>query len=83
MNEHWLMRPASIRALWRGFIAILLLVLLAALPFGQDAHFAFERLFGFYALFGFVACAALIVLAKAIGIALKRRDAYYDEDQDV
>jgi len=83
MNEHWLMRPASIRALWRGFIAILLLVLLAALPFGQDAHFAFERLFGFYALFGFVACAALIVLAKAIGVVLKRRDTYYDEDQDV
>ena len=83
MKEHWLLRPASIRALWGGFMVILLLVLLAALPFGQDAHFAFERLFGFYALFGFVACAALIMLAEAIGIALKRRDAYYDEDQDV
>lgn len=83
MKEHWLLRPASIRALWGGFIVMLLLVLLAALPFSQDTHFAFERLFGFYALFGFVACAALIVLAKAIGIALKRPDTYYDEDQDV
>ncbi|MEJ7670979.1 MAG: hypothetical protein WKH97_20125 [Casimicrobiaceae bacterium] len=83
MNEHWLLRPASIRTLWGGFIAILLLVLLAALPFGQDAHFAFERLFGFYALFGFVACAALIVLAKAIGVLLKRSDTYYGKDRDV
>ena len=83
MTEHWLMRPASIRALWGGFIAILLLVLLAALPFGRDAHFALERLFGFYALFGFVACAALIVLAKAIALVLKRSDTYYDEDRDV
>lgn len=83
MKEHWLMRPASIRALWGGFIVILLLVLLAALLFGQDAHFAFERLLGFYALFGFVACAALIVLAKAFGMALTRPDTYYDEDRDV
>lgn len=43
------------------------------------AHFEIEQLFGFYAVYGFLACAALILIAKAVGLVLKRPDSYYDD----
>ena len=67
----WLTRPKTIRLLWQGFIAVLVLVVLAELRIAPDAHFAVESCF--------LACAALIVIAKAIGLVLKRPDSYYDE----
>ena len=79
MNDHWLVRPRTIRRLWQIFIAILVLTVLAELAVESHPHFAVERLFGFYALYGFLSCAVLIVIAKALGLVLKRRDTYYDE----
>lgn len=77
MNDHWLVRPKTIRRLWIGFIAVL--VLLVALdPLRRDAHFTFEALFGFGAWFGFLSCVALILFAKALGFFFKRPDSYYD-----
>lgn len=67
------------RRLWIAFIAVLVLPVLAELALEPHPHFAIERLFAFNALYGFLACAALIVLAKAIGLFLKRPDTYYDE----
>jgi len=63
--------------IWRLFLAVLTLSVLAQLFIDAHPHFAFERLFGFNALYGFLACAALIVVAKALGVLLKRRDDYY------
>lgn len=79
MNDHWLARPGTISLLWRVFIAILALTVLAELLIETHPHFAVERLFGFNALYGFLACAALIVIAKVLGFVLKRRDTYYDD----
>ena len=79
-GEHWLTRPATIRRLWQAFIAILALTVLAELAIEAHPHFAIERLFGFNALYGFLACAALILLAKAIGLVIKRPDTYYAKD---
>jgi hypothetical protein len=70
---------AAIRWLWRIFIALLALTVLAELVVEAHPHFAVERVFGAYALYGFAACAALILLAKALGLILKRPDTYYDE----
>ena len=81
MEKHWLVRPETIRLLWRIFVVVLALTVLAELAVQHEAHFAVERLFGFSALFGFVACAALIPIAKAIGMFLKRPDSYYDEER--
>jgi hypothetical protein len=81
MGKHWLVRPETIRLLWRIFVVVLALSVLAELAVRHEAHFAVERLFGFSALFGFVACAALILIAKAIGMFLKRPDSYYDEER--
>ncbi len=69
----------SIRTLWIVFIAVLALTV-AAQPFVEwHPHFAVEDLFGFNALYGFLACAALILVAKAIGLLVKRPEDYYDE----
>jgi hypothetical protein len=79
MSDHWLTRPRTLRRLWQAFIAVLALTVLAELAIQAHPHFAIERLFGFNALYGFLACAALILLAKGIGLLVKRPERYYDE----
>jgi len=81
-HDHWLARPATIRALWRVFIAVLAATVAAELLVAHEAHFAPEGVFGFNAWYGFLACAGMIVFAKVLGVALKRRDDYYDKGGD-
>lgn len=69
----------QIRRLWAGFIAVLALTVAAEFFIEPHPHFDIERLFAFNALYGFLACGGLILVAKAIGLVLKRRDDYYDE----
>lgn len=78
-RPHWLVRPATIRKLWIGGIA-LLAVLVAAGPFVEGhPHFGVDGWFGFNAWFGFLSCAAMVVAAKGLGVFLKRKDTYYDD----
>ena len=65
--------------LWKIFIAILALSVVA--QFFVEGHplFAPERLFAWNALYGFLACAALILGAKALGLLIKRDERYYDD----
>ncbi|MEJ2174149.1 MAG: hypothetical protein P8Y76_04390 [bacterium] len=81
MEDHWLARDSTIRLLWRVFIAVLVLTVLAEFAVDLHPHFAIEQLFGFGAWYGFGACAALIVTAKVLGVLLKRPDRYYREDE--
>lgn len=78
MEDHWLVRPRNIRLMWRGFLVILALTVLADLLVHHHPHFGIDGTFGFHAWFGFVACVLLIVVSKALGALLKRRDTYYD-----
>lgn len=80
-HEHWLDDPDNIRKLWRGFLVVLALTVVAGLVVDLHPHFAIEAWPGFNAAYGFVTCAAMIVGAKVMGIFLKRGDAYYAEDQ--
>ncbi len=77
MSEHWLARPRTIRWLWRLFVAILALTVIVQPVVEVHPHFELEGVFGFSAAYGFVACAALILIARAIGVLLKRPDSYY------
>lgn len=79
-KTHWLDRPENVKKLWRGFLAVLALTVLAEPFVHLHPHFAVESLFGFHAWYGFAACAAMIVGAKALGFALKRPDTYYGKD---
>ena len=80
MEQNWLTKPETIRRLWLIFAAILAATVLAEFGVTQKPHFAVEGVFAFNALYGFIACAVLILVAKGIGIVLKRRDTYYEED---
>lgn len=78
-DDHWLARPGSIRLLWRGFLVILALTVLAELAVEGHPYFGFDGWLGFNAGFGFLACVVLIVFAKALGVLLKRPDTYYED----
>jgi hypothetical protein len=79
-SKHWLVRAKTIRLLWILFIGVLILLLIPDFFIHQHAHFGLEGAFGFYAWYGFATCVAMVVVAKLLGIFLKRKDTYYDPD---
>ena len=79
-NDHWLVRPATIRKLWWGFSIVLALTVLAQAFIYIKGYFAVDGWFGFGAAFGFLACLAMVVFAKLLGFVLKRGEDYYDKD---
>ncbi len=81
-NDHWLVRPATIRLLWRGGITVLVLTVLGDLLLVPHPYFGIDGSFAFYAWYGFLTCAAMVVGAKALGLLLNRKDTYYAEDGD-
>ncbi len=76
-DDHWLVRPASIRLLWWIFIAILLLTVAVQFLSGTDGHFGVDGWYGFGAVFGFLACLIMVLVAKGLGFILKRPEDYY------
>ena len=80
-DPHWLDRPKNVRLIWRGFLVVLALTVLAEALVRLHPHFAVESLFGFHAWFGLLSCAAMILVAKGLGLLLKRTDTYYAEDE--
>jgi hypothetical protein len=65
------------RRAWAAFLAVLAMTVIAEAFVEHEATFAVERIFGWNAIFGFLACAVLILVARAIGLLLKRRDDHY------
>jgi hypothetical protein len=80
MEPHWLVRPASIRLLWRAFIAVLALTVIAGLFVSHGDHAGPNSMLAFGAWYGFGACAALVAIAKLLAVLLKRPDSYYDAE---
>lgn len=80
-NDHWLVRSSTKRWLWRVFIAVLTLTVLAQLTFSVKGYFGADGWLGFGAVFGFVACLAMVLVAKALGAFLKRDEHYYDRQE--
>jgi hypothetical protein len=75
--SHWLDEPRNVKRLWRAFLAVLALSMLAELLLPLHPQFDIESVLGFSAWFGFIACTAMIVVAKALALVLKRPDTYY------
>ncbi len=77
---HWLVRPETIRKLWVW--GSVLLAALVAIEFAVQPHgyFGIDDTFAFNAWYGFLACVAMVIVAKGLGILLKRKDTYYDGD---
>ena len=79
MNDHWLVRPDTIRMIWTGSIVMLAFTVLADFVVAHHPHFGIDGTFGFGAWFGFASCLVLVVGSKVLGAILKRRDSYYDD----
>ena len=79
-GNHWLVRPATIKLLWRGFAVVLALTVLVQLAFGVKGYFGIDGWFGFGAAFGFLSCVAMVLVAKGLGYLLKRGEDYYRDD---
>ncbi len=78
-QKHWLVRPENIRLMWRIFMVILALTVVAELGIKGHPYFGVDGWFGFYAIYGFITCVGMVVFAKVLGIVLKRPDTYYDD----
>lgn len=79
---HWLVRPATIRWLWRIFGVVLGLTVAAGFFMGEHGHFGIDGSFGFHAWYGFLTCVAMVLVAKLLGFLVKRPESYY-RDRDV
>ena len=80
-NDHWLVRPSTIRLLWWVFGGVLALTVLAQLFIGVKGYFGVDGWFGFGAAYGFLACLAMVLVAKGLGYVLKRSEDYYEEGE--
>ena len=81
---HWLYRKQNRAKLWGIMVVILLLTIVP--EFFIHHHHNFEdqgvhidASWGFYAWFAFISCVIMVLLAKFLGLFLKRDEAYYDE----
>ena len=75
----WLVRPSTIRLLWRCGLVILALLTLGDIFIYGHAHFGIEGSFGFYSWYGLVTCIAMVFCVKGLGLFLERKDTYYDD----
>ncbi|MFT4941749.1 MAG: hypothetical protein ACI88A_004820 [Paraglaciecola sp.] len=78
---HWLVRPSTVRKLWIGSSVVLTLVVLAQTVIYVKGYFGFDAWFGFGAIYGFVSCLVMVLVAKLLGLVLKRPLDYYDDPQ--
>ena len=81
-DDHWLVRPATIRLLWRVGAAVLALTVLLQAVIPIKGYFGVDGWFGFGAAYGFLSCLAMVLVAKGLGYLLKRREEYYREGGD-
>jgi hypothetical protein len=81
-SKHWLVRPRTIRGLWIGFGLVLAALVLGDFLIHGHAVFGVDGTFAFYAWFGLVTCIAMVLIAKALGVFLKRDDDFYQVPGD-
>ena len=81
-DPHWLTSPANIRKLWWGFSIVLALTVAAQLFIYVKGYFDVDGWFGFGAVYGFLSCLAMVLIAKGLGIFLKRNEDYYGTGDD-
>ncbi|MEE4281806.1 MAG: hypothetical protein V2I41_07675 [Pseudomonadales bacterium] len=78
-DDHWLVRPATIRKLWIVFSIVLALTVISQFFIKIKGYFGIDGWFGFGAVYGLLACVLMVVVAKVLGAVLKRREDYYDD----
>jgi hypothetical protein len=79
-SDHWLVRPTTIRWIWRVSIGVLALTVLLQLVIKIKGYFGIDGWLGFGAAYGFLSCLVMVLVAKGLGFILKRDEDYYRED---
>ena len=82
-NNHWLVRPSTIRLLWVGGCVILGLTVVAQIFIPIKGHFGADDWFGFGAVYGFAVCLLMVLFAKGLGFVLKRKEDFYSDGEAV
>lgn len=80
-NDHWLVRPKTIRLIWQVSIAVLTALVLLQLLIKVKGYFGVDGWLGFGAAYGFLSCVAMVLVAKALGFVLKRDENYYTKGE--
>jgi uncharacterized membrane protein len=78
-KPHWLDKKSHVAWLWRFFLLLLVLSVLASTLAHGHPYFEIDAVFGFHAWFAFMACFAALVLAKVLAFILRRSDTYYED----
>jgi len=65
---------------WISFIIVLVVSLLLETIMTPHPYFEFDGFPGFYAIFGFISCVLIVLVSKFLGIFLKRKEDYYNDD---
>jgi hypothetical protein len=78
-ERNWLERPSTIRKLWIAFSIVLALTVFAQFFLHLHEYFRVDDEFGFYAAYGFLSCVAMVVVAKLLGLVLKKPGDFYDD----
>lgn len=80
-NDHWLVRPGTIRKIWQVGIAMLTALVLLELLIKVKGYFGVDEWLGFGAAFGFLSCVVMVLVAKVLGFVLKRDEDYYSKGE--
>ncbi len=80
-SDHWLVRPKTIKWLWGVSLFVLALTVVAQVFVPMKGYFEIDGWLGFGAVYGFFACVAMVLVAKALGLVLKRNENYYKGEQ--
>ena len=75
----WFDKPSSRKLLWWILWITCGLTVVAELFIHRHPHFGIDGFFSFYSVMGFVGCAAMILVAKGLGVFLKRNENYYGD----
>ena len=81
-QDAWLVRPSSIRLLWRFFWLVLGLTVAAQFLVPIKGSFGVDGWFAFGAIYGFLCCLVMVLVAKALGYLVKRDEQYYQAESD-
>jgi len=71
--------PRNVRAVIYGLYTVCATLFLLDFVLHRHAEYSWEGWYGFYGIFGFVACVFLVLAAKEMRKAVRRREDYYDD----
>ena len=83
IGEGYFDQPNVKRKLWILLWSVCAISVFLELFLHRHGHFgehSIDSYFGFYAILGFVACALCIAVAKVLGLFLKVKPDYYDDE---